>query len=430
MARLGADLLDLEPDVVVIASNDHLENFFLHCVPSFVVHCGVGGRLVRRPQLRVPGRQRDRPRPRESSPGRRLRSGVQPHRRHWVRVRHPADVLRDRHVDPHRPDLRERACRPAASSERCYSLGKALDRASRRPACGRDDGERRPLALPRHRPLLPPRPDDRRRRRAPAGGEPAIADHVRRRRAGSHGQRRARSWQILAGALGERANHFTQESSWHHDYAVLGWTTSEQPAAEELHYPPVVAERLALSSALYRLRMEAPVRRRFLDDPAAFVEELGLDADERAALEALDEPQLQKLGVHPLLAPWPGCKSTSSAGRTSRTLCGGCRLVPVDRRREDQSRERPSVPSASPFEGRSLPRRAGRRRRPRRRGGRRGGGPSVGRQGTSGQRGCARLRTSSTTSRPTRRDADRFVGKPRRMSALEAARRRPAAAMR
>ena len=55
-------------------------------------------------------------------------------------------------------------------------------------------------------------------------------------------------------------------------------------------------------TALYRLRMEAPVRRRFLDDPAAFVEEFGLDADERAALEALDESQLQKLGVHPLLA--------------------------------------------------------------------------------------------------------------------------------
>ena len=41
MARLGADLLALEPDVIVIASNDHLENFFLHCVPSFTVHCGA-----------------------------------------------------------------------------------------------------------------------------------------------------------------------------------------------------------------------------------------------------------------------------------------------------------------------------------------------------------------------------------------------------
>ena len=251
MARLGADLLDLEPDVVVIASNDHLENFFLHCVPSFVVTAALGGRLVRRPQLRVPGRQRDRPRPRESSPGRRLRSGVQPHRRHWVRVRHPVDVLRDRHVDPIVPiyvkrmsPRSPRASAATASARHSTALAAAGVQAVMMASGGLSHY---PGTDRYSHPDLTTDGDVL----APAGGEPAIADHVRRRRAGSHGQRRGRGPGRSSPVRSANVpNHFTQESSWHHDYAVLGWTTSEQPAAEELHYPPVVAERLALSSAV------------------------------------------------------------------------------------------------------------------------------------------------------------------------------------
>jgi 2,3-dihydroxyphenylpropionate 1,2-dioxygenase len=112
----------------------------------------------------------------------------------------------------------------------------------------------------------------------------------------------ARSWQILAGALGERRpDHFTQETSWHHDYAVLGWTAADPTPQPELHYPALRADRIALSSALYRLRMEGDARRQFLDDPDAFAAPFGLDAEEADALAALDEARLQKLGVHPLL---------------------------------------------------------------------------------------------------------------------------------
>jgi 2,3-dihydroxyphenylpropionate 1,2-dioxygenase len=306
MARVGADLLALEPDVIVISSNDHLENFFLHCVPSFTVHCGasVAGSFA--------GRDFEFPVASDVALDlvRRLQAeGFDPALSHTAAIGYefgiPLTFCEIGTSIPLVPIYVNAYVAPQPSSERCYSLGQALNRslaaAGVRAVMMASGGLSHYPGTDRY-----PNPD-----------LTTDSDVLNRMRAGNlrslitfddaaldrTGNVEARSWQILAGALGERVpNHFAQESSWHHDYAVLGWTTGEQPAAAELHYPPVVAARLALSSALYRLRMEAPVRRRFLDDPAAFAEELGLDADERAALEALDEAQLQKLGIHPLLA--------------------------------------------------------------------------------------------------------------------------------
>jgi len=111
-----------------------------------------------------------------------------------------------------------------------------------------------------------------------------------------------RSWAIAAGMLGERAPDTASfEPSWHHTYATLAWFGAAAGAAHRPHYPHIHAERVALTAALHRLANDAETRRRFLADPAGHAAGLDLSAEERAALVALDQPALLRLGVHPLV---------------------------------------------------------------------------------------------------------------------------------
>jgi len=118
------------------------------------------------------------------------------------------------------------------------------------------------------------------------------------------GNTKLRSWQILTKTLDERVPDLVmQETSWHHDYAVLGWTSEASDRdSVEVQYSALPPERIALTEVLCRLRMEPAARQRYLDDREAFAGSLGLDDEERAALCALDEPRLRNLGVHPILA--------------------------------------------------------------------------------------------------------------------------------
>ncbi len=305
MARVGKALLDMRPDVVVVASNDHLENFFLHCVPSFTVHCGsevagsFGGKDFRWPVASDVA----------VDIVRRLQSeGFDPAFTHTAAIGYEFGIpltFCEVPVDtPLVPIFVNAYVAPQPSGERCYLLGRALHRAlegagvravmlasgglSHYPGTDRYstpdiDADNEVLARLRAGNL-----------RALLAFDDATLDHT--------GNVEMRSWHVLAGALGERVpEHVTQETSWHHDYAVLGWT-SEAPAPRPyLHYPPLQAERIALCSALYRLRMEGDARREFLDDPGAFAAPFHLGPEEQEALAALDEARLQKLGVHPLL---------------------------------------------------------------------------------------------------------------------------------
>lgn len=305
MASVGRALLDLRPDVVLIATNDHLENFFLHAVPPFTVHCGeavtgsFAGRHFRWPvasdvSLDVV---------------RRLQAaGFDPAFTHTAVIGYefgiPLTFCEIPVGMPLVPIFVNAYVAPQPSSERCFLFGRALHTAlegagvravmlasgglSHYPGTDRYSHP----DLDADRDLL-----DRLR----AGNLRALLafddDALDRT-----GNVEARSWQILAGALGERVpDHMTQETSWHHDYAVLGWTTDVAAPRPELHYPPVQPERIPLTSALYRLRMDEEARAEFLDDASAFGASYGLEPDEHAALVALDEARLQKLGVHPLL---------------------------------------------------------------------------------------------------------------------------------
>ncbi len=64
-------------------------------------------------------------------------------------------------------------------------------------------------------------------------------------------------------------------------------------------FPP--ASAYPLNRCLFRLKSDADYRARFVQDPEAAMDELGLDAAARAALRGFERDPLIALGAHPYL---------------------------------------------------------------------------------------------------------------------------------
>lgn len=306
MEQVGEGLLRLQPDVVLVASNDHLENFFLHCVPSFTLHCGaeVSGSFA--------GRGFRWPVASEFSLDlvRRLQAeGFDPAFTYSASIGYEFGIpLTFCGIPPDMPLVPvfvNAYLAPQPSGDRCYAFGRALSRAvtaaGMRAVFMASGGLSHYPGTPRYA-----RPD--------VTTDTALLSRLREGNLRAllsfdddgldrSGNVETRSWQVLAGAVGERTPDVTaQETSWHHDYAVLGWTSERTADREPSHYPPLRADRVVLSDALYRLRMDGAARRQYLDDPVGFAKQLHLSDDERDGLAALDEARLASLGVHPLLS--------------------------------------------------------------------------------------------------------------------------------
>ena len=71
--------------------------------------------------------------------------------------------------------------------------------------------------------------------------------------------------------------------------------------SDEPHYtfPPAAAYRL--NRCLHAIKSDSAYCARFLADPAAATDELGLSAEERAALTPIDRDVLVGRGAHPYL---------------------------------------------------------------------------------------------------------------------------------
>jgi hypothetical protein len=71
--------------------------------------------------------------------------------------------------------------------------------------------------------------------------------------------------------------------------------------SDEPHYafPPAAAYRL--NECLHAIKSDSAYCGRFLADPAAAMDELGLGAEERAALVPIDRDVLVGRGAHPYL---------------------------------------------------------------------------------------------------------------------------------
>ena len=297
MHKIGEGLRALQPDLVIVISNAHGEDLVVRCVPPFLIHCGARA------------------------------EGVNLHKGWW-----PVDGeagyelvrnLLDDSFDPaftldaklgtsftipldfcgypremlSLPIFCNAYCPPQPRPERCFAFGRALARSLE--AMGR-----RAVVIVSgglsHYPGTPyyPNPDiatDRMTFERIASGNLHYLMSFDEARLDKTGNVECRTLQILAGAIGDRKpDHAAFEPSWHHIYAVAGWTTPLTASVPAPIYTAIPTRHSELACAIHALVVDADARTAFLRDTKTFASRFELTADETAALVLLDEDELRE----------------------------------------------------------------------------------------------------------------------------------------
>lgn len=301
-ADIGERLRALKPDLWVIFSNDHVEQFFHTVAPPFTVHVGgeaTGEFAGRKFHWQVPGdigleivRQL-------------YRQNFDPAFSSTAKIDYAIGIPLTHlgHTAPVLPIYVNAYLPPQPTMERCYQFGQAVARIvtgmglktvvlasggmSHFPGTDQYSNpnvewDRRvleTLASGRLKSLI--------------GFDEAELDET--------GNIELRCWACAAGALGERKpDVMSFDPSWHHNYASIGWTEAAE-ADHSVHYPSILPELVTLTTALHALAHEEETRVTYVTDPAAYADKFTLAAEQREALIAFDMPTFVKLGVHPLV---------------------------------------------------------------------------------------------------------------------------------
>jgi len=308
MAALGARLRALEPDCVIVLSNDHGDHFVTHSVAPFCVHAAERA------------------------------DGMHKHRGDWaldtssgyplVRAMGEEGFDLAFTLDAKLPTSFTIPCEfmgfgrdtpltaifvnayvpPQPSPLRCHAFGQALSRAVTRM------GRRAVLIASGGLSHYPgtvhyPKPDvdtDRVLFEQMRAGNLAHLLAYDEDALDATGNLELRMTLIAAGAIaaaGQRKPFIAEfEPSWHHTYAVLGWDLTEPRERKPFIYPALPPSRVALVRAVQTLRVDGAAARRFLADPAAYCDDFALTTDERAALIAADFDALRdRFDIHALL---------------------------------------------------------------------------------------------------------------------------------
>lgn len=302
-AENGRRLEALDADFTLVIANDHANQFLLHCVPSFAIHRGKEAR--------------------GHFAGRDFRFDVDSETATAL-VRY----LQDEKFDPAFTSTAEldyafgipltflemngpviplyvnAYVPPQPRMERCYHLGQAIDRALRamgkRAVVVASGGLSHFPGTERY--AEPATAFDLKLMRELGDGNLRWLLSLDEQRLDDTGNIELRCWAVAAGMLGERVpDAISFDPSWHHNYATLAWWSGQPAEKPQPHYPTVAPERVALTDALHRIANNAAERTRFAGDRAAFVAELDMSADEKAALVAMDEKAFAALGIHPFV---------------------------------------------------------------------------------------------------------------------------------
>ena len=301
-AEIGTSLKAMTPDLWIIISNDHAEQFFHLAAPPFTVHVGneANGTFAGRDfHWRVP-----------SEVGFELvrqmyRQGFDPAFTSAAEIDYAIGIPLT-HLgitDPVLPIYVNAYLPPQPTMERCYAFGQAIARVvtamglrtavvasggmSHFPGTERyahpelawDNAVLEKLATGNLKSLI--------------GWDEAALDQS--------GNVELRCWAVEAGALGERKPDIvTMEPSWHHNYASLGWFGAP-PSDSDPHYPSIKPELVELTTALHGLAHDEEMRREYLTNVVAYADRFRLTAPQRAALLALDTPAIVAMGAHPLV---------------------------------------------------------------------------------------------------------------------------------
>jgi 2,3-dihydroxyphenylpropionate 1,2-dioxygenase len=303
LGEVGRKLAALAPDFWLIVANDHANQFLLHCTPPFCFHLGAetGGSFVGRDfrfeiasdaAMRLMLHMQD--------------EGFDPAFTNNAGIDYAFGIpLTFLGVDrPIVPLYVNSYVPPQPSMRRCYDFGEALARG---------------IAAGGHRAVVIASggmshfPGTERYSEPEVKFDRALFDILKtgnlrhllaleERHLDDMGNVELRSWAIAAGMLGERKPDLAAfEPSWHHTYAMLAWHEPPPSRNEPLHYPPIHAARVKLTTVLYRLANDDAERARYAADPNSYAAKAGLAPDEERALAALDQSQLLALGIHPLV---------------------------------------------------------------------------------------------------------------------------------
>lgn len=301
-AEIGEKLHALNPDLWIIFSNDHAEQFFHTSAPPFTIH--VGGRATGD----FAGHKFDWEVPSEIGfelVRRLYQEGYDPAFTSTANIDYAIGIpLTHLGVTaPVLPIYVNAYLPPQPTMERCYAFGRAVGRAvsamGLRTVVVSSGGMSHFPGTDRYSsPELDW--DLKAVERLGVGNLKSLIgyDEVE---LDDTGNIELRCWACGAGALGERKPDILQvDPSWHHNYISLGWHT-EPAAAGEVHYPAIKPELVNLTAALHSLAHDNARRVAYLENPQAYAAELPIPEDQRGLLAAMDLPGLTAAGVHPLV---------------------------------------------------------------------------------------------------------------------------------
>jgi 2,3-dihydroxyphenylpropionate 1,2-dioxygenase len=301
-ADIGDRLRALEPDLWIIFSNDHAEQFFHQAAPPFTIH--VGGEA----SGEFAGRKFHWKIPSEISfelVRALYRQNFDPAFSSTAKIDYAIGIPLTHigHTGPVLPIYVNAYLPPQPTMERCYAFGQAVARTvtamglktvilssggmSHFP--GTDRYAKPELAW-----------DKRVLEKLAAGNLKSLIGYDEAE-LDDTGNIELRCWACAAGALGERRPDIVSlDPSWHHNYASLAWI-DPAAGAQAPHYPAIKPELVALTSALHGLAHDAQQRAQYVADAGAYADRFALPPDQREALIRLDLPAMVKMGAHPLV---------------------------------------------------------------------------------------------------------------------------------
>ena len=302
-AEVGRRLRALQPDLWIIFSNDHAEQFFHTTAPPFTVH--VGGEA----RGEFAGRKFHWAIPSEIAfelVRQLYRQNFDPAFTSTAKIDYAMGIPLTHlgHAGPVLPIYVNAYLPPQPTMERCYAFGQAVARTvttlGLKTVILSSGGMSHFPGTDRYS-----NPDlawDKRALEKLAAGKLKSLIGYDEAELDDAGNIELRCWACAAGALGERTPDLVSlDPSWHHNYATLAWIGGETEQRRVAHYPSIKPELVELTSALHVLAHDLDMRAQYLADPAGFAERFQLPPDQREALVKFDMPSLRKMGVHPLI---------------------------------------------------------------------------------------------------------------------------------
>jgi len=300
--NIGDRLRAKKPDLWIIFSNDHCEQFFHNVAPPFTIHVGgeASGEFAgRKFHWRVP-----------SEIGFELvrelyRQNFDPAFTSTAKIDYAIGIPLTHLAltDPVLPIFVNAYLPPQPTPERCYAFGQAVARSvsalGLRTVILASGGMSHFPGTNRY--ANPELDWDNRVLEKLAAGKLKSLIGFDETELDETGNIELRCWACAAGALGERKPDIvSMDPSWHHNYASLGWTEGEA-GRHDAHYPSIRPELVELTNALHGLAHDDAERAKFVADPSAYAGNFKLSAEQKKALVALDLEAMVAMGAHPLV---------------------------------------------------------------------------------------------------------------------------------